>query len=204
MTSSTKKKENHTMRTALGGVALLLTIAATAAACSDSDDNAAPPPSSTPAEPTTSSTPQTPEERASVDAEAAVRRYYETYNAVAANPRLLGQLKSVVVGTLLSADQNTFRDWKSNGYRQIGDVKVTKVEVGLIKLEGRPATVEIDVCWDSAAVKVVDKSGKVMNSGKRTTTATTQYTLANYVKGRPAGKWLAATAVDQAVGSCVL
>jgi len=203
MTSSTKK-ENHTMRTALGGVALLLTIAATAAGCSDSDDNTAPPPSSTPAEPTTSPTPKTPEDRASAAAESAMRRYFATTNAVAANPRKVAQLKKVETGTLLSADQSTFNQWASKGWRQTGrGTFITKMSAEVVDLDNRPATVTVTVC---AGVDgdVVDEQGQSVVKKGGPKVLTTKYTVANYAKGHPESGWLVATAEDQAVGSCTL
>lgn len=192
------------MRTALGGVALLLTIAAAAAGCSDSDGNTAPPPSSTPAEPTTSSTPESPEDRASAAAEASVRRYVEQKNEVAANPRLLNRLKSVEVGTLLVADQNTFRQWQQKGWHATGSgVAVTKLQVGTVALDENPATVDVTVCT-SVGGDVVDQQGRSVVPADRTKKWTTKYTVTNYGKKPPAGKWLVATAVDQAEGSCAL
>lgn len=202
MTSSAQK-ENHTMRITLGGAALLLTIAATATACGGTSDNTAPP--SPPADPTTASaTQQTPEEKATAAAETAITKYYEFRNKAGQKASFpLAQLKTVEGGTVLTADQNEFRRLRQSGWRQVGDIKVTKTSVKSVNLtpgKGQAPTVDLSVCWDSSKVDVVDKNGKVINSGKRTRRATTLYTVA---KERHLG-WVVMVAQDQAVGSCAL
>jgi hypothetical protein len=204
MTSSTTTKEKHTMRTTLGGVALLLTIAAAATGCSDPDDNTAPPASSSPAAPSTSSTPKSPEDRASAAAETTIAKYYRFRNTAGQDASFpLGRLKTVEGGTILAADQNQFRQLRQDGWKQVGDIKVTKTSVESVNLtpeKGQTPTVDISVCWDSSAVDVVDGTGTVVNAGKRTRQATTLYTVAK----QPRLGWIVMVAQDQAVGSCTL
>jgi hypothetical protein len=199
MTSRTTTKENHAMRTTLGGVALLLTIAAAASGCSDSDDNTTPPPS-TSATPTTSApTPQTPEEKATAAAETAIKDFFEVRNAVAMKPKTYNRLEDVAVGTVLVGWQNQFRHWSKDGWHATdGGITVTKMRTDEVALASKPPTVKVTICTGVSG-DVVDRDGASVVSTDRPEQLTTQYTV-----GRYGGTWKVAVAQDQAVGSCTL
>lgn len=197
MTSSTNK-QNHTMRTTLGGAALLLTIAATATACGGTSDNTSPPsPSADPT--TTSATPQTPEEKATAAAETAIKQFFATRNAVALKPKTYKKLSNVAVGTVLVGWQNQFKQWSDNGWHATsGGISVTRMRDDRVTLDSKPPTVMITICT-KATGSVVDGQGKSVAKPGWPKPATTQYTVGKY-----AGTWKVAVAQDQTVGSCTL
>lgn len=190
------------MRTALGGVALLLTIAISAAGCSDSGGGKSPSPSPTPS---ASPTPQTPEERASAGAEAAITKYFEVTNELGKNPKApLSTLDTVAISTELSVvKQNKFAQWRKRGWKQTGDTKVIDVTVKSVSLdnsspaEGKVPEVTIEVCGDVSDVDVVDRTGKSVITDGRAAQWRTVYGVANYsYKTNPEDGWRVAWSKD--------
>jgi hypothetical protein len=211
MTSS-KQKENHTMRTALGGVTLLLTVAAAASGCGGSTDSTTPPATTSPADPSSSSTPQDQRSEAAAAAQAMIRKYFAVTDRIGQDPSTpLSLLKTVDVSFVLSTDQHTFSSWRAKGWRKTGNLTVTKMQVETISLDnsnpakGHVPYVAIAVCTDATGVDVVDKTGKSVVLKSRPTLLTTRYTVANYHwKTDPANGWRVAGIRDEEVGRCTL
>lgn len=192
-------------RTTSTAAAVTALLALTAGCGSNSDTTTPPPATSTSSTPSSTPTPQTPEEKASADAQAMVRSYFKTKDSIAQGKAPLGKLKRVSTSTLLNAENIELGRMRDQGQHIAGNVVITKTDVQLVNLNAKVPIVQIDVCWDSSGVKVLDKSGKVINSGQRTRVATTRYTVANYSwKTDKRGGWRVSNAVDQEVGSCTL
>lgn len=200
------------MRTTLGGAVLLLAVAATTTACGGSGTDASPSPTPTTSTAPSSSAPADPRDQASADAQATLRRYFDVGNQVGQNPKVpLSKLKSVETSTLLFAEQHQYEKWRSSGWKQTGDLKVTKMQVQAVSLDnsdpakGKVPSVTVMVCTDSSNVDVVDKSGKSVVLSTRPRALTTLYTVANYqYKKDPQGGWRVATGTDKEVGKCTL
>lgn len=200
------------MRTTLGGAVLLLAVAATTTACGGSGTDATPSPSKASSTAPTSSAPADPRDQAKADAQEALKRYFEVGNQVGQNPKVpLAKLKTVETSTLLFAEQHQYEKWRSSGWKQVGDLKVTKMQVQSVSLDnsdptkGKVPSVTVMVCTDSSNVDVVDKSGKSVVLSTRPRALTTLYTVANYHwKADPSNGWRVATGTDKEVGKCTL
>lgn len=197
------------MRTILGGVALLLTVAMAASGCGGGSPDSTPPASTSPAAPSPS-TPPDPKSQASAAAQAMIEKYFATTDHIGQDPSTpLSLLRTVAVSTLLTAERNTLSQWRSKGWKQTGDTKVTKMQVGTISLDnshpakGKVPYVTIDVCVDASATRVTDRAGKQV--GQPVSALTTRYTVANYHWDTdPANGWRVAVGEDQEVGKCTL
>lgn len=200
------------MRTTLGGAVLLLAIAATTAGCGGSGTDATPPATTSPTPTKSTSAPADPRDQATEDAQATLKRYFDVGNQVGQDPKVpLSRLKSVETSTLLFAEQHQYEKWRASGWKQVGDLKVTKMQVQTVSLDnsdpakGKVPSVTVMVCTDSSDVDVVDKSGKSVVLSTRPRALTTLYTVANYHwKTDPSDGWRVATGTDKEVGKCTL
>ena len=200
-------------RAALGSAALLLLVAGTAAGCGGEDAAKADPPAkSSTASPLASPTPTTPREKAAADAQAAIDRYFTVLNEVGQNPKVpLSRLRTVATGTILLAQESQFRQWRKNGWRQTGDVRITDTRVESLSLDnsdpdsGRVPYAVVTICTDATDVDALDRSGKSVVSDSRPDQLTTRYSVANHSwKTAKRDGWRVSSAQDQEIGSCTL
>lgn len=198
------------MRTTLGGAVLLLAVAATTTACGGSGTDASP--TSTPKSSTapTTTAPADPRDEAQASAEAMIKKYFLVTDQIGQDKSVpIARLKSVAISSELNLERHFFEKWRSSGWTQTGDTKVTKMQVGQISLDnsnpsqGKVPAVTIDVCVDASGTKVTDRSGKQI--GKPIPLSTTRYIVANYrYKQDPAGGWRVASSEDKADSRCTL
>lgn len=194
---SSNTKEHHTMRTALGGVALLLTLTAVAG-CGDDDPVSKPSASSTPASPSPSASPTNPIDVAHAAAQAAMQRYIAGVNAVAQKPNTFPSLSKVAAGSAVLEQRNEARYFIKKGWHGTGTgTQIVKMKVAGDFLGEKPPYVQLNVCTTFSG-ELVDKTGKVVNVGKRPKYRTSLYTVANY--GKKLG-WLVTTQKDNDNGS---
>ncbi len=200
-------------RFSLLATATAVAIAMGGCASDGNDPEATPTPtssSSSPAPTTTSPTPQSDSDIASEAASALVAKYYATVDRLGQQPsESLGALSTVATGVQLSAQQTALKSQREANQKQVGDTKITKLDVQSVNLDnsdpkaGKVPTVQIDVCWDVSQVDVVDATGKSIVSSSRPDTGWTRLTVANYhYAANPTGGWRVATGQDLKKDPC--
>ena len=193
-------------------VATAALVVAALTSCADGNDPVATPtPSlSSPAPTTSTSTPPSDSEIASEAASVLVTQYYATVDRLAQQPsESLDALAMVATGIQLTAQQTALRGQRKAGQKQIGDIKIARLDVQSVNLDnadpaaGKVPTVQIDVCWDVSGVDVVDATGKSVVSSSRPETGWTRLTVANYhYAANPANGWRVATGEDLKKDPC--
>lgn len=198
------------MRTTLGGAVLMLAVASTTTACGGSGTDANPSPSPTSSSAPTSSAPADSREQATANAEAMIKKYFQVTDQIGQDKSVpVARLASVAISSELSTEKHWFQKWRSSGWTQTGDTKVTKMQVGQVSLgnsdpsQGKVPTVTIDVCVDASGTTVHDRKGKQV--GHPIALSTTRYIVANYQYTQdPAGGWRVASSQDEADSKCRL
>ena len=200
----------RTHRSVLGGVALAMALLT--AGCSG--DNTDPGATGTPTASKSSSTSNetlSPEQRAQTDATDALMRYFVVLDDLGKDPdALLSKLKSVAISTqLFVLQENRYKQWRSKGWRQVGDTKVVEHEVQDVSLDnsnpkkGQVPYVVIKACVDVSDSDVVDRSGQSVVPTDRPDTLTSKYTIANYSWDKdPRGGWRVTSVEDVQGETC--
>lgn len=158
----------------------------------------------------TSTSPESQEDRASTDAEDAVRAYFKTVDALQQDPSEdLEGLSKVAIGVQLNAQKLSIEQLRKAGRHQTGNTDVAEMKVQSVNLDnsdpkaGKVPTVTVDACWDVAGVDVVDKIGKSVVSPDRPDDGWTRFTVANYHwSENPNGGWRVANGQDLEQPSC--
>ena len=162
-------------------------------------------PSSSVATAATSTTARPPESQvASTAASAVLRKYYDVRNQLRTDPsKPLSLLTTIAISKELSTEKNLFTTERKHGVHQVGDTKVTKLEVQSVNLDnsdpsaGKVPTVTIDVCYDVKGVDIVDKDGKSIVKPGRPNTGWIEYLVSNYQWAKdPEGGWRVASSQD--------
>jgi hypothetical protein len=202
-----------TTHSILGGVALALVLL-TAGCADDPGDNpktqVTESPTPTPSK--TLSPREQFEEDAKADAQDALTLYFKVVDQVGQNPKLpLSRLGRVAISTMLGVKENSFRNWRKDGWRQTGSLEVTDMRVESVNLgnsdpaAGKVPTVVVTICTDASDVDVLDRTGKSVVLDSRPDVVTTEYTVANYSwKSDKRGGWRVAVGKDTEAGSCAL
>lgn len=197
--------------------ATTILVLAVATACTESVEPTAPPtppattaastspapstsPSSTPSGPLP--TPTSDSGDAAARAVDVVHRYYAVLDTVGADPSApLDHLEDVAISTVLSAYQHSFERWRRDGWVQHGATRLIEVNVNSVTLDnseperGIVPTVEIDVCYDVAAVNVVDANDEAVAQADLPDVGWERLRVANYSwDDDPQGSWRVASA----------
>ncbi|TRW47448.1 hypothetical protein [Georgenia yuyongxinii] len=148
-------------------VAAMLVLAAISACTSDPDEapstTASPAPSastSTPPSASPSPSPTSESEAAATSAERLVRDYYGVLDELGQDPsQPLTRLEEYAESVELTSQQRLYESERSDGLHQTGDTRIADLVVQGANLSADPQTVEVDVCFDVAAVDIVDANG---------------------------------------------
>ena len=181
-------------------------------ACTPSDAEPTSPPTSGPPTATKSATPAatpsptptTDAERAAERAEALIREYYATTDAIGTDPAAdLAQLGNIAISKDLAALEALYADWRANGWVQHGELRVLAVDTVSVNLDnsdptvGRVPSVEIEVCYDVTDVDVVDGTGASVVTDDRPDRLWVRHVVANYSwDTEPETAWRVASSVD--------
>lgn len=113
-----------------------------------------------------------------------VRQYFAVVDRLRQDPTTsLRQLRSVAIGGQLTAQEVFTRNQRKAGNQQVGDTRVVEVVVQQLDLGGSTpegegwSTAQLDVCWDVAAVDVLDSQGQSIVTPQRPERGWTRYTL---------------------------
>lgn len=184
---------------------------AVATSCAQSPDGTGPTSKPDPSSKEPISTaPESQEDRASADAEDAVRAFFKTVDELQQDPdKDLEGLANVAIGVQLNAQKLSIEQLRKAGQHQTGSTDVAEMKVQSVSLDnsdpkaGKVPTVTVDACWDVADVDVVDKNGKSVVSPDRPDDGWTRFTVANYHWSKnPSGGWRIANGQDLEQPSC--
>ncbi len=184
-----------------------------AAVTACNDGGADPGPEPTAASPTSSSSsasPTSPSESAATDATTVVRRYFAVLDEARTTPTSpLSELRTVAIGTQLTAQTKLVKNGRQHGLHQVGATRIVQLKVQSVDLDnsdpsaGKVPTVAIDVCWDVSSADLQDKNGQSVISPDRADRGWTHYTVANYHWSQnPTGGWRIASSQDLKQSPC--
>lgn len=116
-----------------------------------------------------------------------MRDYYKVADQIGQDPDApLSRLERVATSLELSARQQSFKEWRTSGLRQVGSTQIVELVVQSVSLDnsdpeaGLVPTVQVDVCYDVSSVDLVDKSGASVVSPEREDRAWERLHVANY------------------------
>lgn len=130
----------------------------------------------------------TPDSKVASDAaEAVVRKYYPTIDALRQDlNRSADELEGVTASTQLAAQRKLLEDQRDEGLLQVGDTTIISLEIQSVSLDnsnpsaGKVPTAVVDVCWSVDDVDVVDEDGASVVAPDRPAIGWTRFTVANY------------------------
>lgn len=190
-------------------LAVVVALLVAGTACTESGDD--PGASATPtASSPTAPTPSTDTEVASEAASEIVRQYFATVDALRQEPKGSSRdLSAVAASTQLAAQKKLLSSQRKQGLHQIGDTKVTELEVQSVSLDnsdpaaGKVPTAIVDVCWDVGDVEVLNGAGESVVTPDRVAIGWTRFTVANYNwASDPADGWRVAGGEDLKKAPC--
>lgn len=199
------------MRSRLGltswatGALVLAAVAGCASNGSDPVPSASPSnATSSPVATSSSAAPTSPSDAAASAAAAEVRSYFVVLDDLRTTPKTpLAQLRTVAIGTQLSAQIKLVKSERAKGLQQVGSTKISELKVQSVSLDdsnptaGKAPTAQIDVCWDVSGADLVDKTGKSVVTPSRPDRGWTRYVVVNYHwAADPSGRWRVASSQD--------
>ena len=139
-----------------------------------------------------------------------VRQYFAVVDRLRQDPTTsLRQLRSVAIGGQLTAQEVFTRNQRKAGNQQVGDTRVVEVVVQQLDLGGstsedeRSPTAQLDVCWDVAAVDVLNSHGQSIVTPQRPERGWTRYTLtSSREKALSEAGWRVSNGVDLEKSPC--
>ena len=122
--------------------------------------SATPSPSATPT-PSPSPSPTSEKDREQAAIKQAVLDFRKTMNRIRKDPKAdISALKKVAGGELLELELSTMKQWRAKGWRQTGDVRVEKLEIGAVSSAGTERSVKTTYCANSTGVDALDPNGE--------------------------------------------